>query len=472
MLYEEDESLDDLLGPEVAADDDDDETHIAPQEGPQTEFLTTVADIAFYGGAAGGGKTFALIIEPLRHHDNPKFDAVIFRRNSTQVRNAGGLWDESTGVYGALGAHPREAVLDWTFPDGMRVKFGHLEHERSVYDWQGSQIPMIGFDEVTHFSFKQFFYMLSRNRSVSGVPAYVRATCNPDPDSWVRKFIDWWIGPDGFAIQERSGKIRWFVRKDDEIVWADTREELFKRFGRGVDVQPKSVTFISAKIEDNKILMDKDPGYLANLLALSKVDRARLKDGNWNIRATAGQIFSRDWFPVIDAIPAGYIQAIRYWDRAATKPNPENPDPDWSRGLKMLKYPDGRMLVCDIKGVRDTPGQVERLIKNTASHDGHSVRICGEQDPGSAGVAEAENFVRMLAGYNVMTVRNSKDKVTRAKPVSAAAENGDIFVLRAPWNDDFFTELENFPDGAHADQVDVLSGAFNQLCGGLSIADA
>jgi predicted phage terminase large subunit-like protein len=451
---------------------------IAPQPGPQTDFAATVADIAIYGGAAGGGKSFGLLLEPLRHYNNPKFGCVIFRRNTTQVRNEGGLWDESMGLYSLFRAVPLESKLEWVFPNpkrlgspGARVKFAHLEHEKTVLDWQGAQIPFIGFDELTHFSETQFFYMLSRNRSASGVPGYIRGTCNPDPDSWVRRFIDWWIDEDGYAIPERSGVLRWFIRRDDLIVWADSKEELFEQYGRGPDVQPKSVTFIPSKLEDNRILMDKDPSYLANLLAMNRVDRMRLKDGNWNVRAAAGMMFQREWFEIVDSVPAGWIQVIRFWDRAATKPSETNKDPDWTRGIKLYKYPDGKFVVADLKSTRDTPGQVEVLIKNTASHDTTSVKIASQQDPGSAGVSEAEHFISMLSGYDVHTVVISKDKVTRAKPVSAQCEWSNVKVLRAAWNEDFFTELENFPDGAHDDIVDVLSGAFNELSGGLSTAD-
>ncbi len=442
---------------------------VKPQPGPQTIFLSCPADIAIYGGAAGGGKSYALLLEPLRHWNNSKFGAVIFRKNSTQVRNEGGLWDESQILYGPMGAHQRESAMEWTFPSGARVKFAHLEYERSVYDWQGSQIPLIGFDELTHFSIKQFWYMLSRNRSTSGVPGYVRATCNPDSDSWVRKFIDWWIGDDGYPIAERAGVVRWFIRVDDKVTWADSREELLKEFGD--EEIPKSFTFVPSTIFDNKILLGKDPTYLANLRALSRVERLRLLGGNWNVRETAGMIFQREWFPVIDAIPGGWISIIRFWDRAATKPNEKNRDPDWTRGLKLYRYPDGTFLVADLKSIRDTPGQVEKLIVNVASHDTVRTKIVSQQDPGSAGVTEALNFVKMLAGFIVKTVVISKDKLTRAKPVSAQAEVGNIKVLRAPWNDEFFNELENFPDGSHDDIVDVLSGAFNELCGALSIVD-
>lgn len=443
-----------------------------PQVGPQEIFLHASADIIIYGGAAGGGKSYSLLYEALRHIYNSKFGCVIFRKNSTQVRNEGGLWQESAKIYAPHGGHSREAFLEWRFKSGMRVKFAHLEHESSVYDWQGSQIPYIGFDELTHFSEKQFFYMMSRNRSDSGVPGYIRATTNPDPDSWVRRFIDWWIGEDGFPIKERGGKLRWFIRLNDQFIWANSKEEIHEQHGYGVEIQPKSVTFIPSKLQDNKILMQKDPGYLANLLAQNRVDRMRLLDGNWNVRAAAGMMFQRQWFPVVDVIPGGFTQVIRFWDRAATKPSETNADPDWTRGLKLFKYPNGTWLVGDLRSDRNTPGKIESLIKTTAQHDGMTTEIMSQQDPGSAGVAEAEYFVRMLAGYVVKTVIFNKDKVTRAKPVSAQCEAGNIAVLRAPWNESFFTELENFPDGKHDDIVDVLSGAFNALTGGMSLVDA
>jgi predicted phage terminase large subunit-like protein len=445
---------------------------ISPQPGPQTDFLQTKAHIAIFGGSAGGGKSFALLLEPLYHINNPNFNAVIFRRNSVQVRNPGGLWDESYALYTKLGGHPREINLEWTFPSGFRVKFGHLENEKTVYEWQGSAVPLIEFDELVHFTEKQFWYMLSRNRSLSGVSGYIRAGCNPDVDSWVRKLIDWWIGEDGFPIRERSGVLRWFVRQNDEIIWGASREELVSKFGE--ESMPKSLTFIPSKVTDNKILMEKDPAYLANLKALPRVERMRLLDGNWNVRAAAGLLFQRGWFEVIDAVNAHKTHTIRYWDRAATKPNENNRDPDWTAGLKLSRLHTGVWVVEDVVRLRDTPLKVEQLIKNTASQDGHNVTICIEQDPGSSGVADAQNIVMKLAGYNVRVNKPTKDKVTRALPVSAQSEAGNIKVLRGPWNDAFFNELENFPsetDVGHDDQVDVLSGAFNETAGGQSILD-
>lgn len=171
-----------------------DDDVLRPQEGPQEQFLSSSADIIIFGGAAGGGKSYAVLLEPLRHvTNNKRFYSVIFRRNATQVRNPGGLWDASNNIYPRTGGIPLQQPMDWRWPNGGRVKFSHLESESSVNDWQGSEVPLIIFDELTHFLESQFFYMLSRNRSMSGVKGYMRATTNPDAESWVAKLIEWWI---------------------------------------------------------------------------------------------------------------------------------------------------------------------------------------------------------------------------------------------------------------------------------------
>jgi hypothetical protein len=94
------------------------------------------------------------------------FGAVFFRRTYPQITAQGGMWDESRKIYPLVGARATEDDLTWTFPGGAKLKFAHLQFEKNVDDWQGSQIPLIGFDELTHFTMRQFFYLLSRNRSL------------------------------------------------------------------------------------------------------------------------------------------------------------------------------------------------------------------------------------------------------------------------------------------------------------------
>ncbi len=182
------------------------------------------------------------------------------------------------------------------------------------------------FDELTHFTESQFWYLVSRNRSMSGVRGYVRATCNPDPDSFVATLITWCIDQEtGFPIPERAGKIRWVLRINDTLHWGNTRQELIEQFRGKVPneaLQPKSVTFIPASLNDNALLMKSGPGYYANLLALPTVERERLLGGNWKIRASAGLYFQRRWLKVAAALPAD-IRLVRSWDLAGTeRPRP------------------------------------------------------------------------------------------------------------------------------------------------------
>lgn len=276
---------------------------IQPQPGFQLKALATPADIAILGGAAGLGKTYVLLLEFLRHIHNPEWGGVGFRRTSPQIRNEGGLWDTSMKIYPHAGGAPRETTLEWIFPKGSKLKFSHLEYDKNVVDWQGSQIPFIFFDELTHFTEKMFFYLLTRNRSTCGVHPYVRATCNPDPDSWVAKLIAWWIDETtGFPIPERDGVLRYFTRDGENYIWGDTPEEVIEKSWyflekivetSGIDARifVKSITFISGTIYDNKELLTTNPQYLANLLAQDEATKAALFTGNWKMVLSANDVY-------------------------------------------------------------------------------------------------------------------------------------------------------------------------------------
>ena len=440
-------------------------TDIRPQPGPQEAFLASAADIVIYGGAAGGGKTFGLLLEGLRYVDNPGFRATIFRRTTPEIMNEGGIWDTSLPLYASAGAVPMESKHRHEFPSGARVKFSHLEYDKDCEGHQGAQIAFIGFDELTHFTEYQFWYMLSRNRSMCGVRPYIRATTNPNPESFVAALIAWWIDPDGYPIASRSGVVRWFVRENNAITWADTREELLIDHPERQPEDIKSLTFIGSQVYDNKILLEKDPGYLGNLKALSLVDRERLLKGNWKIRPCAGTMFRREWFEIVDAVPASRA-IVRYWDRAGSEVTADNKNPDWTSGTKISRDRKGVFYIEDVTRFRGSPLTVENGIVNTASQDGKRVEIGIEQDPGQAGKAEAEYQVRNLAGYIVHAFPVNKNKVLRASPYSAQAEAGNIKLLRGAWNAAFITEHENFPPpegNGKDDQVDSTSGGFMML---------
>lgn len=439
---------------------------LKPQAGKQEMFLSSPADIAIYGGAAGGGKTYALLMENARHMNNGGFGSVIFRRNSTQITNEGGLWDTARSIYTGMGAimtkSPRPMAK---FPSGAKITFSHLQYDDTVYDYQGAQIPLICFDELTHFSKTQFFYMLSRNRSTCGVRPYVRATCNPDADSWVRKFIDWWIDEDGYPIDGRCGVIRYFFQKDNEIIWGDTKEALMDEYGiSSADI--KSVTFISASIYDNQKLLEVNPEYLGSLKALSTVEQGRLLLGNWNIKPSAGLYFKRSQVRIVDTIPSRIVSIARGWDLAATEISDSNEDPDRTAGVLMARMENGMFIVLHAHREAYQSSDVRRLVRMSATQD-REIYNCNTilvpQDPGQAGKEQAQSYAKMLAGFKIVSNRVSGDKTTRAEPLAAQWQVGNVLILKGEWNDRYLAEMEGFPDLLHDDLVDASSEAFNYI---------
>lgn len=292
---------------------------ISPQPGFQENFLSSRADIVIGGGSAGAGKSFALLMEPLRHSGNGGFQAVIFRRTIPQIKNSGGLWDTSKELYfklrnsGGKSPVPTEAPPKWKFPSGATLLFSHLEHEADKFNWDGSQIALLGFDELIHFTQGQFWYLLGRNRSACGVKPYVRATTNPQTSGWVKRFIEWWIYPDdyevehlrGMPIPERAGVIRYLARWNEANYWGDSPEAAIAALPEEGRVQyrvelVKSVTFIPGTLDDNVLLRDKDPSYEGNLLSQDKKHGARLRRGCWYDSGGDNELFryesSRDMF--------------------------------------------------------------------------------------------------------------------------------------------------------------------------------
>ncbi len=450
---------------------------IQPQKGPQEKFLATSADIAIYGGAAGGGKTYALLMEPLRYIYTKGYRAVIFRKSYTQINTSGGLWDESIGMYsGIYGAVPiKSPKYHWNFSNKSILYFDYLGRDDDLSRWQGSQITFIGFDELTHFSERQFFYMMSRNRSTCGVKPYIRATCNPDADSWVAGFISWWIDPDtGYPIKERSGKIRYMARINDEIIWGDSKAELAEH---GIDKKDiKSVTFIASTLQDNKILMKIDPAYMANLKALPIVEKERLLFGNWKIKAAAGLMFKRTKVNMLESLPTDVILWARGWDLAATSED-EKGEPAYTAGVLIGKRRNGRYIVADVINRRLSSAEVRELIRITCIADkvkyGRVVTRL-PKDPGQAGKAQAESFLKFLAGFTIKILPETGDKVTRAEPFSSqwlgieGMDKGNVDVLIGDWNEMYFNQVESFPESKFKDMVDASSSAFAEIENGVT----
>ncbi len=439
---------------------------LRPNPGPQEAFLATSADIAIYGGAAGSGKSFAVTLDVLRHVHRKGFGAIYLRRESNRLTGPGSLWEEMSGIYPHLGSLTPRArqtpALEWRFPSGAMIQLSHLQYEKDKHAHQSKQYAGIYFEEVCEFEETQFWYLISRLRTTCGIRPYVRGTCNPDPDSFVRRLIDWWIGDDGLPRLERSGELRWFVRDGDDLVWFDTEQEARVVYP---DRNPLSLTFIAASLADNP---KGDPTYRDKLMAMSRVDRERLLGGNWNIRAACGEVFRRTWFPIIDDFDESQVVAeCRAWDLAASEVTSTNPNPDWTAGVRVARMKDGSFVVRHVERGRMSAAKVEDTLDRTAAHDGRRCTIRLPQDPGQAGKGQATQLVARLAGkgYQAIARQVTGAKTDRAKAPSALAERGLIKIVRGPWNEALLAELESFPDGAKDDQVDAMNDAFAQLAG-------
>ncbi len=426
---------------------------LRPQPGPQEQFLASSADIVIYGGGAGGGKSWSLLLEALRGMNNPGFNAVLFRRTFPQIRNPGGLWDASSAIYPLVGAVPKQSKLQWTFKSGAYLVMRHLKLESDVYGWQGSELVYLGFDELTHFSESQFWYLLSRARSTCGIRPYIRATTNPihrdDPvGGWVRELVSWWIGEDGLPIPERSGVIKFFKRSGAELEWFDEPVP-----------HSKSLTFIPSTVHDNPALLAKDPDYLANLLALPWVERQRLLGGNWDIKPVAGTLFKREWFPRVP-MPDRALRAVCFWDFATSF---DQKSADWCVAVKLLQVADAQFVVSQVFRFRATPAQLETELLRVARLVNCPIRYF--RDPGQAGLYQDAKVRQILAGFDVSGLLSPVSKLERALPLARGVEFGQVSLVESDWCNSFTSELESFPDGAYDDQVDAAAGAYAYLTG-------
>lgn len=439
--------------------------------GPQTRFLASTATEVLYGGAAGGGKSSGLIALPLRWLSHPRFRALVLRRETTQL---GDLLDKAETLYPKLfpGAEPKStgAGVLWRFPSGASIWFNHCQRETDAAKYDGFEFQLVEFDELTHFTRKQYLAVRARIRSPhAGLPRYTRSTSNPGGEGheWVKYRWGPWLDPEfeapGLPVREDPetgerlppalpGEVLWYVPSDDGDRWVP----------KGTP-GALSRTFIPALAADNPHLLDNDPEYLLRLGDLDRVRREQLLRGNWLITEAPGELFQRPWFEIVDAAPAEALR-VRAWDLAATEPHATNPDPDWTRGVRWALSRDGIYYIEDVASGRHRPHGMEKLVVQTANLDGRDVAIELPLDPAQAGKFEVAALVSALRGFNVHARKIVGDKVSRARPMSAQAEAGNIKLVRGPWNLEFLREMERFPArDAHDDQVDAGSLGFEQV---------
>lgn len=430
-----------------------------PNSLPQSRFCSLGCFEGLYGGAAGGGKSDSLLACAMRDAEHPACRALLLRRTFPELETS--LVERSRAMVPRLfpGALYNGSEHQWRFPAGGVLRFGHLQREDDVQQYQSSEWSFIGFDELTHFTERQYVYMLSRLRTPSGLVLRVRSGTNPGGPGheWVQRRWGPWLDKDS-AVKAASGEVLYYVTDDTD------GERWVPRGTLDAHGNPANGRcFVAARVTDNP---DIPGAYLSVLDGLDPLARAQLRDGDWAARLVGGTLFKRSFFEIVDAVPAD-CRWVRAWDLAATEATRESPDPDWTRGAKVGLSPGGAFFVADMASLRGTPGAVQSLIKVTASQDGKAVRVRLPQDPGQAGVDQAAAYVRLLAGYDVRCERPTGEKAVRARPASAQAEAGNVKLVRGPWNDAFLRELEAFPSaGWHDDQVDVLSDAVAELTSG------
>lgn len=447
---------------------------IRPQPGPQEAFLSSSADIAIYGGAAGGGKSFALILESLRHINVPGFGGIIFRRTSPELTGAGSLWELASAIMRPLGAKLRESpTLDVRWPSGATLQMMHLQHASDVYAHQSKQYAFIGFDELTHFESSQFWYMVSRLRSTCGVRPYLRACTNPDPDSFVRQLIAWWIGPDGRAIPERSGVLRWFVRKGETLVWGDTPEDLAGMCEDGD--RPMSLTFIHAGLEDNAILLAKDPGYRARLKALPEVERERLLGANWDIRPEGGKYIQASYLERRWTVKPEHLNIYIASDYAVSEPAPGRDPDSTEHAVFGLTAQDDLYVIDWWHGQTSSDVWIDRLLDLITRHkpacvfgEGGTIRRAIEpfllKRMRERKVYARLEWLSTSVGQAGSSKQGYEDSSKRAKAIrgrafQARAAMGKVVFpedSHAPWVRRVIDQCVGFPMG-HDDAFDALS---------------
>ena len=297
------------------------ERNMIAQKGGQENALASEADIVIAGGNRGGGKSWMLLLSVLNEIYDPNLSALILRKERDDLSN---LVDKSEKLFKDLGEYKRSKdLMKWDYKCGGTMTFSF--HDGPLKDFQdrfqGREYNRIGIDEITQIEYLKFKYIQSCNRNAHHLKNQLIGTCNPDPDSWVAKFIDWWIGEDGLPIKSRDGVLRWcFMNGDDvgDIIWGDTPEAVYEQakviidtvISEGEDWRDYilSVTFIRAELDDNKALMESDPKYKARLAGQSEEQRQRDLAGNWRFKSAGDDLIK---WAHMDAF---YKNAFQYGD--------------------------------------------------------------------------------------------------------------------------------------------------------------
>ena len=388
----------------------------------QQAFLLLDCLEAFYGGAAGGGKSVALLASALQYVDFPSYNAILIRDTYKNLTMPDSLMDLAFQWLNGTDAHWQEDKKRWTFPSGATLSFGYLDGPRDHFNFQSAQFQFVGIDEAVNIRENQALYLFSRLRKVEGNSVPIRFRCASNPPA-----------------REQIEKGEWVKKR---YVDRTTRAS--------------GAIYVPAGMNDNPFLNKEE--YRRSLKNLDPITRKQLEEGDWEIKQK-GRMFDRTWFEIVGSAPPD-CERVRFWDMAAT----EKDSACFTAGVKIARDKNGVYYIESIIRTQKEPLGVEQLIRQTADMDGQRVRIAIEQEPGSSGKNTIDNYRRrILPDFAVIAEKVSGSKFERAMPFSSQAEAGNIKVIRGHWNNDFFEEVELFPDSKYKDQVDACTGAYNLL---------
>lgn len=394
---------------------------------PQAAFMTLEkfgVQEALLGGAAGGGKSWGLWALALQYADVPGYNCLILRRTFQELALPGALIDISQSwLRGYEGVQWDNMGHRWKFREGSSITFGYIECEQDCARYYSSAFSTICVDEATLIPWKYLQLVTNsrmRRAMSSALPLRIRYATNPGGVS------------------------------HDEF--------------RSYFVDPKTAqgVFLPARLEDNPYL-DRE-SYKKSLSRLDPVSRERLLHGNWDARP-AGMYFKVERIKIIDVAPdPTTYKGVRAWDMAGSVPRAGS-NPDFTAGVLMSQTEDGRTIIHDVARFRLRAPEVEAKVRQIAELDGKALPVWLEIEPGSAGLAVCDNFVRkVLMGWEVQGFKTTGEKAVRAGPFASQVEAGTVYLVRGAWNKAYLEELEMFPEGEKKDQVDASSLAFNRLC--------
>jgi phage terminase large subunit-like protein len=477
-------------------------TILRPQAGPQCDFVNLWDDIplVFYGGAAGGGKSWAILFDALKYIDCPNTYLVFFRNTVKQIERT--LWPEAKDMYGPFITHQsgpnrgkyigkaqvREKDKVIIFPSGAKVEFSFLDNEADIKkNWQGAQLTGAYFEEFGNHSEFAFNYIRTRMRSKSKYKSFIRCTLNPEPMHFCLKYLTRFIDQKtGLAIRDYSGKMAYYIVDKGETITAWSSEELTDKYPKK---KPRRYTMVPSSLADNPAMLANNEDYADDLASNDPANAALLLEGNWLWKPTCNGVWDRSTIVPVNREPMGCTY-IRAWDKASSKPSKEGGDstqldPDYTASIKFAKDKSDNLYVMgdyvenidgnQIARIREKPGQRDEHIEKQALLDGIDTIVYFPKDLGQAGVVEYQESAKKLAklGFTVKqdaSVSN-RSKRLRFEPFAAACYSGNVYWVRSSFSqsvwDYMLLELENFDgkknNGYHDDIVDCFSSAYASI---------